>query len=147
MGRADACHPVFRELEELGIRLSRTREAILVLFSETSSPLSVPRILESLEETGRRPNKTTVYRELEFLKGLGIVKELTLRNDLALYELVGPHHHHLVCVDCGTVRDIAVSDESLLCEERRIGRREGFRILEHSLEFFGLCGKCRQRVP
>ncbi|MBP9751343.1 MAG: transcriptional repressor [Candidatus Moranbacteria bacterium] len=137
------CISVLGELSSRGVRMTRTREAILSLFSEAGAPLSVPRILESLEETGRRPNKTTVYRELEFLKGLGIVKELTLRNDLALYELSGPHHHHLVCVDCGTVRDIAVSDESLLREERRIERKEGFRVLEHSLEFFGICGNCR----
>lgn len=137
------CISVLGELSSRGVRMTRTREAMLSLFSEAEAPLSVPRILESLEETGKRPNKTTVYRELEFLKGQGVVKELTLRNDLALYELSGPHHHHLVCVDCGTVRDIAVSDESLLREERRIERKEGFRVLEHSLEFFGICGNCR----
>jgi Fur family transcriptional regulator, ferric uptake regulator len=139
----ETCLSMPEELSGRGIRMTRTREAMLSLFSEAGAPLSVPQILGRLEETGKRPNKTTVYRELEFLKGQGFVKELTLRNDLALYELAGPHHHHLVCVDCGTVRDISVSDESLSCEERRIERKEGFEILEHSLEFFGLCGKCR----
>ena len=137
------CLSVLEELSSRGFRMSRTREAIVSALAEAESPLSVPQILSVLGETGIRPNKTTVYRELEFLKTQGFAKELTLRNDLALYELAGPHHHHLVCVDCGTVRDISVKDESLSCEERRIERKEGFRILEHSLEFFGICGNCR----
>ncbi len=137
------CLSVFEELSSRGFRISRTREAIVSALAEAEAPLSVPQILSALGETGRRPNKTTVYRELEFLKAQGFAKELTLRNDVALYELAGPHHHHLVCVDCGTVRDIPVPDESLSCEERRIERKEGFRILDHSVEFFGLCGNCR----
>jgi len=134
---------ILKELAERGFRISGTREAVVFVLSEAAAPLSVPQILSALGETGIRPNKTTVYRELEFLKTQGFAKELTLRNDIALFELAGLHHHHLVCVDCGTVRDIEVVDESLSCEERRIERKEGFRILEHSLEFFGLCGKCR----
>lgn len=137
------CLSVLGELSSRGFRMSRTREAIVSILAEAKTPLSVPQILSALGETGSRPNKTTVYRELEFLKAQGFAKELTLRNDIALYELAGAHHHHLVCVDCGDVRDIAVGDEMISCEERRIERKEGFRILEHSLEFFGVCGKCR----
>ncbi len=146
MRQTDHRYPVFQKLTDLGVRLSRTRREVLALLSEASAPLSVPMMLESLEEKGKRPNKTTVYRELEFLKRIGIVEELTLRNDIALYELAGPHHHHLVCVDCGTVRDVSVPDESLVREERRIERKEGFRIIDHSLEFLGLCGGCRQKA-
>lgn len=134
---------ILRELSSRGFRTSRTRRTVVSVLAEAETPLSVPQILSALDRAGIRPNKTTVYRELEFLKTQGFAKELALRNDIALYELAGPHHHHLVCVDCGTVRDIPVSDESLSCEERRIERKEGFRILEHSLEFFGLCGECR----
>ena len=103
----------------------------------------MPEIERRLAASARRFNKTTVYREIGFLKTAGYVTELALRNDMALYELAGPHHHHLVCVDCGTVRDIDFR-ESLGREERRIERREGFRILDHSLEFFGLCGNCQR---
>ena len=133
---------IIDELQSKGFRRSVAREALIRVLSEADSPLSVPEIERRLAKSARRFNKTTVYREIGFLKSAGYVTELALRNDMALYELAGPHHHHLVCVDCGTVRDIDFR-ESLDREERRIERREGFRILDHSLEFFGLCSRCR----
>ena len=134
---------MIEELRSKGFRRTVAREALLRVFSGSDSPLSVPEIERRLAASARRFNKTTVYREIGFLKTAGYVTELALRNDMALYELAGPHHHHLVCVDCGTVRDIDFR-ESLGREERRIERREGFRILDHSLEFFGLCGNCQR---
>jgi Fe2+ or Zn2+ uptake regulation protein len=133
---------ILTELKSRGYRKSRAREAMLAILEASSSPLSAPDIEVRLLRRGHRFNKTTVYREIECLMEAGYVTELALRNDVALYELAGPHHHHLICVDCGDVRDID-SGESFADEERLIERREGFRILDHSLEFFGLCGKCR----
>ena len=134
---------ILDELKTNGFRRSAAREALLRTFEAAQSPLSVPDIERCLASGPRSFNKTTVYREIEFLKTAGYVSELTLRNDVALYELAGPHHHHLVCVDCGTVRDVAVKEGAWECEERRIEKREGFRVLDHSLEFFGLCGSCQ----
>lgn len=134
---------ILDELKTKGFRRSAAREALLRIFEAAQSPLSVPDIERRLSSGPRSFNKTTVYREIELLKTAGYVSELMLRNDAALYEFAGPHHHHLVCVDCGTVRDVAVKEESWECEERRIEKKEGFRILDHSLEFFGLCGSCQ----
>lgn len=133
---------ILEKLKAEGFRRSTSRAAILALLETAHSPLSVPEIETRLERCGKSFNKTTVYREIEFLKTAGYVVELTLRNDLALYELSSPHHHHLVCVGCGLVIDVK-PDESVREEERRLERREGFRIFDHSLEFFGLCRKCR----
>lgn len=134
---------ILDELKAKGFRRSAAREALLRTLETAESPLSVPDIERCLASGPRSFNKTTVYREIEFLKTAGYVSELTLRNDAALYELAGPHHHHLVCVDCGVVRDVEVTEEPWEREERRIGKQEGFHIFDHSLEFFGLCGSCR----
>jgi Fur family ferric uptake transcriptional regulator len=136
---------ILDELKRQGFRRSAARTAILRVFASSDSPLSVPDIERRIVSGARRFNKTTVYREIEFLKAAGYVTELALRNDVALYELASPHHHHLVCVDCGTVRDVDTDMEaaSWKREERRIERKEGFHLLGHSLAFFGQCAKCR----
>lgn len=123
-------------------RKSVARERILSLLSDVSKPISVFEILERLSKKGKTFNKTTIYREMETLKKEGQVKEIFFRNDTALYELAGEHHHHLVCVSCGDVRDVRL-EESLGREEKKLECREHFTIFDHSLEFFGMCRKCR----
>ncbi|QQS15596.1 MAG: transcriptional repressor [Candidatus Moraniibacteriota bacterium] len=125
-----------------GLRKSVARDAILDTFMNAGKPLSVPGIITSLSAKGTSVNKTTVYREIETLKKIGRVREVFFRNDTALYEFAGDHHHHLVCVSCGDVREVRLN-ESLEQEENRLARRERFTILDHSLEFFGMCERCR----
>ncbi|QQR78022.1 MAG: transcriptional repressor [Candidatus Moraniibacteriota bacterium] len=115
---------------------------MLSVLVSASKPVSVFEILDILSRKKRVFNKTTLYREMEVLKKEGYVKEVFFRNDTALYELVGEHHHHLVCTSCGDVRDVHL-EESLECEERKLERREHFIILDHSLEFFGKCKECQ----
>lgn len=118
------------------------RELILKALLCSSEPISAPEILRRLVDQGVSFNKTTIYRELEALRNSGSIREIFFRNDKALYELPGEHHHHLVCTSCGNVRDVAPR-ESFADEEKEILRRESFLVLEHSLEFFGLCRSCR----
>lgn len=132
---------ILEKMRAAGFRRSAAREAILLSLESAGKPVSVAALLERAILAGKAFNKTTVYRELESLKRSGHVKELTLRNDTALYELVGEHHHHLTCVSCGDVRDVRL-EKGLCHEEERIAKKERFRILDHSFEFFGLCSKC-----
>lgn len=132
---------ILAAMKEAGFRKSSAREALLTALSVDRRPVSVQDMMVRIKANGKSFNKTTLYRELEALTRAGHVKELTLRNDVALYELAGDHHHHLTCVSCGEVRDVHLR-ESLCRTEQVIAKREGFRILDHSLEFFGLCGKC-----
>jgi Fur family ferric uptake transcriptional regulator len=132
---------ILAEMKAAGFRRSAAREAILRALVAKRKPVSVQDVAAHIKTEGKSFNKTTLYREIETLKRAGHIKELMLRNDVALYELAGPHHHHLTCVSCGDVRAVHLH-ESICHEERAIAKKEGFKILEHSFEFFGLCPKC-----
>ena len=59
-------------------------------------------------------------------------------------ELIG-HHHHLVCSNCGTMRDVEVPSDleaTLDATLDRIAKRAGFARVEHRLDLVGLCGEC-----
>lgn len=107
------------------------------------TPLSVPRILDELGCRGIVVNKTTVYRELEQLEKIGMVKSLLLQDRKQYFELATrDHHHHFVCMECEKVEDILFDESDLLRQEALLTQRKGFSIFRHSLEFFGLCKLC-----
>lgn len=129
-------------LQERGFRLTRARRAVVEFLVRTDAPQSIPEILESFQGKGLAFNKTTVYRELAFLVKEGIAKEVRISDEKRYYELAGDHHHHTVCVRCGDIRDV-VFHENLMPIERILSEKDGFQVLEHSLEFFGFCSQCK----
>lgn len=135
---------LFQVIKEKHLRLTKTRRAILELFSSTHTPLSVLHILDALAMQKLRVNKTTVYRELETLETVGIVRGMQLQDRKQYFELATrSHHHHLVCLECDRIEDVDVNESELLCEEQKVSREKNFTIFRHSLEFFGICRTCQ----
>lgn len=81
----------------------------------------------------------TVYRTLDLLSELGVVRRLDL-GDGPRYELAENHHHHLVCESCGYVSEF---DECPLDPARLISTSPGFEVRSHSVEVYGKCAACK----
>jgi Fur family ferric uptake transcriptional regulator len=97
---------------------------------------------QSLEEIRARCPEVglvTVYRTLDLLGGLGIVRRLDL-GDGARYELAEDHHHHMICESCG---DISEFDECPLDPALLPLQSSEFEVRSHSLEVYGRCLACR----
>lgn len=135
---------IFSLLQASKLRLTRARKAFVEVLSVASAPLSVPQILAGLKERSIEVNKTTVYRELERFRALGIVENFQLGDRKQYYELSSrDHHHHLICMSCESVEDIDMDEKLLTVGERKATKEKQFTILRHSLEFFGLCRQCQ----
>lgn len=130
---------LIQALQERGHRVTHVRSKMIELFVKHHAPLSAEELLKQIPDT----HKTTVYRELAFLEEQNIVKKIEFGDGIRRYELTElEHHHHLVCVSCKKVTDIHLEGD-LDVEEKKISRKTGFKILNHSLEFFGMCPKCK----
>ena len=135
---------ILAELREGGYRLTPARRAIVQVLCDARAPLGAPDIIGLMASMGKGVNKTTVYRELEFLKTQRLVAEVLVGDGLRRYELMpaGNHHHHLVCNECSAVECVEV--ESCVGEDvRQIEKKSDFKVTDHSLKFFGLCAKCK----
>ena len=122
-------------------RQTKTRRGVLLVL-ENSQPLAAPEILARLKENNIVVNKTTVYRELDFLLNKKVIAEVILKDGLKRYELQVPEHgHHLICLQCQKIERVAL-DNDLDKQEKAITRSRGFKVLNHSLEFYGLCRHC-----
>lgn len=122
--------------------MTKTRRAVLESFLGSDGPQALIGVREALSKRGCEPDRTTLYRELRFLIGAGIVSESGIAKRGRIYELVRGHRHHLVCLGCREVRSVPF-DDHLHREEERILRDERFRVLGHELEFYGYCERCR----
>ncbi len=126
-------------------RTTPIRTAILEILSKIKKPLTTQEILCALDKKNINANKTTVYRQLESLKKNHLVNEVHFNDRNTRYEIneEGSHHHHLVCIKCKKVDDISLP-EDLHDQEKIVLKKNNFKVLQHYLEFFGLCKNCHK---
>ncbi|MFC1770027.1 Fur family transcriptional regulator [Nitrospirota bacterium] len=130
-------------LRDSGFRITKARSAMVEAICDANAPLAASDLLSELAEDGLRVNKTTVYRELDFLKEQRIVRELDIGDGRKRFELwPHHHHHHLICTSCHMVECIELQ-RCLKDEHEHISRTSSFKVKDHSLKFFGLCERCQ----
>ncbi len=136
---------VERGLVEHQVRYTRGRRAVVSALSTAGGPMSAA---ELHAEVDRALPLSSIYRSLAVLEGTGILTPHHGAKGLTRYELaewLRGHHHHLVCIDCGAVEDVAVDDthESRVDSVvREISSREAFTPINHALEIEGRCARC-----
>lgn len=136
---------IIQILRRAGERITPVRQGMIRILVAASLPLSAQDMQDKLKKQGKRVNKTTVYRELEFLKKNNLIHEVEFGDRTTRYELsTRSHHHHSICVSCRRVQDVQL-DRELDNLNRKIEKQQGFKVSEHFLEFFGLCEKCLKK--
>lgn len=133
---------VLENLSRQGRRITTARKAMIDFFMQNHAPCSALQAQKWLSKNNIKANKTTVYRELDFMKREGLVEEFSFGDGVKRYEAVLSHHHHIICLKCDKVECVKLGKE-LLSQEKKIEKNTKFKILSHSLEFFGFCPKCR----
>ena len=136
-------NPTILEIRNKGFRITKIRNATVSILSSSTSPLSASDIIKNLYKRDLSANKTTIYRELDFLLIQKFIHEVDFGDGKKRYELnTGKHHHHIVCVNCGNVGDVDF-DFAFKTQSEEIEINTGFKIKEHNVEFFGLCHNCQ----
>lgn len=138
---ARAPRPDFLQLmRAAGLKATPARVTLVSFLARQKKPLSVQAIGRRLRVGAF--DQATVYRALKALTAAGLIRRIDLRHGHAHYELATADHHHVVCLTCDRIADVTNCD---LTRMTRVAlRQSGFaEIREHSLEFFGICQKCR----
>ena len=141
---ADLDTTVETRLRGAGQRYTPRRRDLMHLLARAASPVSIPQILAERDEL----KQSSVYRNLAALEQAGVVRRVPTDEEYGRYELAEEligHHHHLVCSNCGTMRDVEVPadvEATLDATLDRIAKRAGFARVEHRLDLVGLCGDC-----
>ena len=136
---------VERQLAAAGARYTAKRRHVVATLDVAEGPLSAGELHAAM---GHQVPLSTLYRTLSVLEEAGVVEPHHGARGITRYELaesIAGHHHHLVCIDCGSVDDITVSarhESDLETLIDRIGSHAAFRPTGHVLEIEGRCGRC-----
>jgi Fur family ferric uptake transcriptional regulator len=130
-------------LKSKGHRMTSTRKEVIDHLVKQAKPIAAQELLSHFKKKGRVVNKTTIYREILFLKEAHVINEIDLLEGQKRYELHDPtnHHHHLVCINCKTIMCVEMPGD-LDRIEKEIKKKYKFEVTGHVLEFFGKCNQC-----
>ena len=145
MTRNNLDREITQRLNDHHIRYTKGRQTVVDVLSASDGPLSAAEIHGKLR--GRVP-LSSLYRSLSVLEEAGVLVPHFGHKTVTRYELaewLRGHHHHLVCLDCGSVDDIELP-ENLESEVTQlvtgIGSMAKFSPVNHSLEIEGRCVRC-----
>lgn len=128
-------------LRRRGFRLTPQRQVVLSVLEGSEGHLSATEIFERVRAVNTRINISTIYRNLELLKDLGLITVTDLGEGRLHYHYreMG-HHHHLICEKCGRVTELSESLFQPL--KRELERRYHFKADLSHLAIFGRCHRC-----
>ena len=130
-------------LKEKRIRITKIRQSMIAVFLDCEKPITANEMIAKLSSQRSKANKTTVYRELDFLERENIIVKVRLADGETRYESANlEHHHHLFCLKCKRISPIKLEKSACALESESVAG--GFRVLGHSIEFSGLCAKCQK---
>ncbi|MDS0524983.1 transcriptional repressor [Clostridium sp. SHJSY1] len=135
------------ELKKKGYKLTPQRRSIVdTIVDSEGKHLTAEEIYDEVKKKCPEIGLATVYRTILLLEEIGVVSRLHLNDGCSRYELVHSdethRHHHLVCSVCNNV--IEVEDDLLEELEARIEKNYNFKIVDHSVKFYGICSECKK---
>jgi len=121
-------------------RITSPRLQILSILKANHKPLTISEIHNKIKN--KKTDLATVYRTINLFTVLNIVHEIDFKDEFKRYELVYDrhHHHHIVCKKCKNVENV---EACILEELEKLLNKKGYTEISHSLEFFGVCERCR----
>ena len=128
-------------LKERSLRMTRQRQVIMEELRATDQHPSADDLHGRVKQKLPRISLGTVYRNLEILTELGEIQTIALAGSLKRFDGIPHNHYHMRCTHCDRLVDAPM--EVIDSLERALQEKTEFRILDHQLEFTGICPDCQ----
>ena len=127
-------------LHERGLRMTPQRQLVLDAVRELGHA-TPEQVCSQVQRAAPAVNITTVYRTLDLLERLGLVRHTHLGHGAPNYSAQEHEHVHVVCHGCGTVTEAPTTLMSDLAG--RLDTALGFELDVSHVALSGLCRNCR----
>ncbi len=132
---------IIQKLRDNHHKITPQRLAIVENLAESIGHPRVEDIYNEIKKDFPAMSLATVYRNILLIKSLGEVLELGFPDGSNRYDGNKPYPHpHVICVKCKIIVDPDL--ESLDDMKNEVAAETNFKILNHRLDFFGICSNC-----
>ncbi|MEM7095002.1 MAG: Fur family transcriptional regulator [Actinomycetota bacterium] len=144
MAELDMDDQVAGLLRQADQRYTTGRRRLVAALQAGGGPLTITQLLAEDDSLAQ----SSVYRNLTVLEEAGAVTRIITRDDFARYELaehLTEHHHHLICTECGDVKDFSLDGPTETDLDRALHQAaEAFDFAPegHRLDLLGVCVDC-----
>lgn len=141
-----ARHKLTEYLDKRNLRKTPERFAILELVFSHNDHFRIETLYQEMEERSYHVSRSTVYNTMELFCECGIVRKHQFNTRRSLYEKVvntsAGNHHHLICTECGKIREIKDAELMRHISMHKYGR---FNASYFQLYVYGVCASCAKR--
>jgi Fe2+ or Zn2+ uptake regulation protein len=141
-GQEATISELVQRLRDRGWRLTAQRRVVAEVLAGEHIHLTADAVYSRAQERLPEISLATVYNTLNELVAMGEVLEISTGDGPKRYDPNSvASHHHLHCVECGTLRDVnPVGTERLALPA---GEQHGFELFDIDIVFRGRCPDCR----
>ena len=132
---------IIQKLRDNGNKITPQRLAIVKILAKSEGHPSVENIHVQIKEDFPTMSLATVYRNIVLIKSVGEVLELGFPDGSNRYDGNKPYSHpHVFCIKFKKIVDPDL--DSLDDMKKEVALETDFKILNHRLDFFGICSNC-----
>lgn len=132
---------ILQKLKDGGHKITPQRMAIIAILAKSEGHPTVEAIYDQIKNDFPTMSLATVYRNILLIKSMGEVLELGFPDGSNRYDGNKPHPHpHVICIKCKKIVDPDLDGLDVL--KAAVAKETHFTILNHRLDFFGICSDC-----
>jgi Fur family transcriptional regulator, ferric uptake regulator len=130
-------------LKNAGYKLTNARLCVLQAIDNLGGHCTSGEVLEKVAGVDESIGRAIVFRTLELLTQLGIIRPTYMESSMTPQYVMLPngHHHHVICTNCNRV--IEFEDCGLSGLAAALEKQFKLVITGHLLEFYAICENCR----
>jgi Fur family transcriptional regulator, ferric uptake regulator len=133
-----------------GLRITNQRALILDILRHGQSHMDADEVYRLARRRQPRISLSTVYRNLQTLKKMGLVDEVHFDEAHHHYEVKNaaepghvPEYHHLICQKCGKIIEFAYPLADLI--KTNVPEAADFLVSSTETRVLGYCSECRSK--
>ena len=121
------------------MRETRQMKLILDYVSNSHNHPTAMNVYEFCKETFPNISLATVYRNLNKLSSIGLIKQIKMPNNVDRFDYGHDTHPHFMCIHCGEIIDLDKSFDVSKIAPKNV------KITACEINFKGVCEKCQRK--